>query len=84
MKKRQIQRVPKVKKDVHTEHCCAVPYHGCKYGEDDFYCTVTTHKKPQSFLCEECGVDGITNFKILKAVLNGTQACCPHCRHVLP
>ena len=41
----------KVKKDIHTEHCCVE--HGCKYGEDDF-CSVVNKLKPQSFPCELC------------------------------
>jgi hypothetical protein len=77
------KRTPKFKKDVHTEHCCAVKGHGCKYGEDDYYCTVATGRKPQSFLCEKCPEDGITSKKILKSVLAGKTPLCPHCGHVL-
>lgn len=40
------------RQDVHTEHCCVI--HGCKYGDDD--CTVTTRRKPQSFVCEYCSI----------------------------
>lgn len=42
-------------KDVHTEHCCII--HGCKYGDKE--CTVTTRTQPQSYPCEECGIDRI-------------------------
>lgn len=42
--------------DVHTEHCCAVPVHGCKYGDDET-CTVVTGLRPQSYLCEDCSYD---------------------------
>ena len=35
-----------IKKDVHTEHCCAE--HGCKYGEEDF-CPVWLGYKRQSY-----------------------------------
>jgi hypothetical protein len=67
-------------KDVHTEHCCKI--HGCKYGKDDV-CTVITDKAPQSFVCENCECDGITNLKILNAVLKGKIRLCPHCGHTL-
>jgi hypothetical protein len=72
---------PEKNKDVHTEHCCV--RHSCKYGEDDFYCTVRTKKKRQSFVCESCEEEGITNLKILHAVMSGTMPSCPHCGHVL-
>lgn len=81
-KKAKKTRKPKFKKDVHTEHCCVI--HGCKYGEDDYYCTVVTRKKPQSFCCEKCAEDGITHIKIIKAILEGRQPRCKYCGHCLP
>jgi len=68
-------------KDVHTEHCCIL--HGCKYGEDAF-CTVTTRKAEQSFICEDCQEDGIKDLKMLQAVMEGKQKRCSHCNHILP
>jgi hypothetical protein len=70
---------PEENKDVHTEHCCVL--HHCKYGDDD--CPVVTGKKHQSFLCEDCECDGITDTDMLKKVVAGTQKICPHCGHVL-
>lgn len=40
----------KMKKDVHTEHCCAL--HGCKY--DNQACPVENGLAPQSYPCEQC------------------------------
>jgi hypothetical protein len=45
-----------MEKDVHTEHCCVL--HGCKYMDED--CPVKTRKKKQSYTCEDCELDGIT------------------------
>lgn len=42
--------MPKMTKDVHTEHCCLK--HGCKYGDPK--CTVITKQKSQSHPCEDC------------------------------
>lgn len=80
MKKAKKTRKPKFKKDVHTEHCCVI--HGCKYGNTK--CTVVTRKKPQSFICEDCGCDGIENIKTIKAILEGRQPRCKYCGHCLP
>lgn len=55
---------PRFEKDVHTEHCCAI--HGCKYGEDDYYCTVMQQKKPQSFPCPRCLNPNLTALNVLK------------------
>jgi very-short-patch-repair endonuclease len=49
---------PSSEKDIHTEHCCVL--HGCAYCEDKWGCTVTTFKKPQSYLCSRCQDIGIT------------------------
>ena len=72
---------PEKNKDVHTEHCCV--RHHCKYGEDDFYCTVKTGKKRQSFVCEDCEEEGILNLTTLRKVMYKEISDCPWCGHVL-
>jgi hypothetical protein len=45
----------RTKKDVHTEHCCAL--HGCKYSWQRQLideCTVVSSEKPQSHMCYYC------------------------------
>jgi hypothetical protein len=39
-------------KDIHTEHCCIK--HGCKYGDSDHECTVTSGRGKQSKPCMVC------------------------------
>jgi len=62
----EVWSIPESEKDVHTEHCCAVKGHGCKYGEDDHYCTVVQGKKPQSFPCPRCLDPDLTTLDLLK------------------
>lgn len=82
MRKSEIRlQEPEKNKDVHTEHCCV--RHSCKYGEDDFYCTVKTGKKRQSFVCEDCEEESILNLKTLRAVVEGKTPCCLHCGHII-
>ncbi len=54
--------------DVHTEHCCIV--HGCKYGDDSTTCSVTTGRKKQSFMCENCTEEGFTEIPTLSRKMN--------------
>lgn len=84
-RKRKIPKmwvIPESKKDVHTEHCCIL--HGCKYGEDDYYCTVATGRKPQSYPCESCNYDGIQAVETIQKILAKQIQRCPYCAHVLP
>lgn len=81
----------KVKKDVHTEHCCIA--HGCKYM--DKKCTVTTRKKPQSGRCYDCYEDGFDvipndgrsmnaeDFDLLREIINKGRYGQPY-KHLLP
>lgn len=78
----KVWSIPERQKDVHTEHCCIV--HGCKYGEDDYYCTVATGKKPQTSPCERCGEDGIFRLETIQKILAKKIKRCPYCEHVLP
>ena len=49
MKNNETKSVTKPHKDVHTEHCCKSC--GCKYGEEDKGCSVTTGFAKQSYPC---------------------------------
>ncbi len=78
-----MKKLKETEKDVHTEHCCAVPGHGCKYGDEN--CPVVTGRKPQSFVCETCMYeDGIKDLATLNAVVKKKIKTCPYCMHVLP
>lgn len=62
----------------HIEHCCVL--HGCKYGNLD--CPVTTGKKEQAFVCENCGEAGIVDMPTLRGVVSGEISRCKWCGHV--
>ncbi len=74
--------LPEKQKDVHTENCCII--HGCKYGEDDYYCTVATNKKPQSFPCEKCTDSDVLALKVIAKIIAGKIKRCPYCQQVMP
>ena len=65
----------------HKSHCCAVPGHGCKYGDED--CPVVKGEVEQDSICEQCPEDGINNMTALRLVMLGATRTCPHCGHVL-
>lgn len=64
---------------VHINHCCIL--HGCKYGDED--CPVENGEYEQEFLCEYCDDSGIKTLNMLKEVVAGKRATCPHCGHVV-
>jgi len=65
----RIKKKRRVIKDIHTERCCIK--HGCRYGEDNFYCTVVNGKKPQSFPCPQCLNPNLTTLDLLKLDAKG-------------
>lgn len=57
-----------MKKDIHTEHCCAT--HGCQYELTEGHCTVAWGEKKQSFPCECCDADQKNVEEVLNRYVN--------------
>lgn len=77
----KVWSIPEKQKDVHTEHCCIL--HGCKYGEEDYHCTVVSGRKPQSHPCQSCNDEHIQMVGTIQKILSKRIKRCPHCEHVL-